>query len=66
LIKKEPNGKLYLHLIDFGLAKNIKDTERLASSASRKGTDAYIPPEAHIKNPNITKQDVWAIGIIAY
>ena len=66
-MKKEENGKMYLHLSDFGIAKNIKDTERLPSSAnSKKGTDEYLAPEVHLKKPSITKQDVWAIGVIAY
>lgn len=67
LVKKEENGKIYLHLSDFGVAKNIKDMERVASSAnSKKGTDEYLAPEVHNKKLNITKQDVWAIGVIAY
>ena len=67
LVKKEENGKIYLHLSDFGIAKNIKDTERMASSVnSKKGTDEYLAPEVHNKKPNITKQDIWAIGVIAY
>ena len=66
-MKKEESGKICLHLSDFGVAKNIKDMEREASSAnSKKGTDEYLAPEVHIKKINITKQDVWAIGVIAY
>ena len=66
-MKKEANGNIYLHLSDFGIAKNIKDTERHSSSInSVKGTYEYLAPEVHNKNPNITKQDVWAIGVIAY
>ena len=66
-MKREANGYIYLHLSDFGIAKNIKDTERVASSISFvKGTNEYLAPEIHNKNPNITKQDVWAIGVIAY
>ena len=56
---------MYLHLSDFGIAKNIKDTERLPSSM-KKGTAEYLAPEAHKENPHIKKQDVWAIGVIAY
>jgi serine/threonine protein kinase len=56
-----------LHLSDFGISKNIKDTERVASSLKNvKGTPKYLAPEAHNENPYITKQDVWAIGVIAY
>jgi serine/threonine protein kinase len=71
LIKRDKNGKIYLHLNDFGTAKSsIVDKNRIVTSVDAKtGTVAYMAPEilnALIKNPDITKQDVWAIGIIAY
>jgi serine/threonine protein kinase len=34
-----------------------------------KGTNEFLAPEIHnakYEKPNISKQDVWAIGIIAY
>jgi serine/threonine protein kinase len=66
-LKKEVNGKIYLHLSDFGISKNIRDEERHKSSTNNvKGTLEYLSPESHLKNPHITKQDVWAIGVIAY
>jgi hypothetical protein len=34
MIKKEKNAKNYLHLSDFGLAKNIQDLDREPSSKS--------------------------------
>jgi serine/threonine protein kinase len=55
LIKREANEKIYLHLSDFGIAKNFKDTERMPSSInSVKGTAEYLAPEVHLKEPNIT------------
>jgi doublecortin-like kinase 1/2 len=70
LIKIDENGKTYLHLSDFGVAKNISDKERLTSAISNvKGTNEYLAPEIHnakLGKPNMTKQDVWAIGVIAY
>ena len=36
LIKSDENGRIYLHLSDFGLAKNSKaDYERLSSTCGR-------------------------------
>jgi NIMA (never in mitosis gene a)-related kinase 1/4/5 len=59
-----------LHLTDFGISKNISDKERVESDlTSFKGTREYLSPEIHNakkEKPNMTKQDVWAIGIIAY
>jgi serine/threonine protein kinase len=71
LIRRELNGRIYLHLSDFGLAKNTNpDYTRLTSSLGRiKGTIEYLAPEilnARLAKPNISKQDVWAIGVIAY
>jgi NIMA (never in mitosis gene a)-related kinase len=69
-MKTEENGKTYLHLTDFGISKNISDKERVQSGITNmKGTSEYLSPEIHNakkEKPNMTKQDVWAIGIIAY
>ena len=71
LIKTEKNGRIYLYLNDFGLAKNTNpDYIRLTSSiGSIKGTIGYLAPEildGKPEKPNISKQDVWSIGVIAY
>ena len=59
-----------MHLSDFGVAKNISDKERISSALSNvKGTNEYLSPEIHdakLDKPNMTKQDVWAIGVMAY
>jgi serine/threonine protein kinase len=68
-MKTEENGNTYLHLSDFGLAKNISDTDRVSSSINMKGTHEYLAPEIHNAlevKPSIIKQDVWAVGVIAY
>jgi serine/threonine protein kinase len=69
-MKKEANGKTYLHLSDFGVSKNISDKDRISSALYNvKGTNEYLSPEIHnakLEKPNMTKQDVWAIGVIAY
>jgi serine/threonine protein kinase len=71
LIRTEKNGKIYLHLNDFGLAKKTKpDYSRLTSSIGAiKGTVEYLAPEilnSKLAKPNMSKQDVWSIGVIAY
>ena len=72
LIKRDKNGRIYLHLNDFGTAKSsIIDEKRIHNTSidTKPGTVAYMAPEilnALIQNPINTKQDVWAIGIIAY
>jgi serine/threonine protein kinase len=61
-----------LHLSDFGLAKNTKPdyTRDSTSQNHTKGTIEYMAPEIldppEDKKPDISKQDVWSIGVIAY
>jgi serine/threonine protein kinase len=71
LIKTETNGKLYLHISDFGTAKNTDpDYERDNTTIGHiQGTIEYLAPEilnAKNERPDISKQDVWSIGVIAY
>jgi serine/threonine protein kinase len=57
-MKREGNGIAYLHLSDFGVAKNISDKERISSALSNvKGTNEYLSPEIHdakLQKPNMT------------
>jgi serine/threonine protein kinase len=61
-----------LHLSDFGLAKNTKpDYDRLTTAKGvLKGTVAFLAPEfleeEQKEKPDISKQDVWSIGVITY
>jgi serine/threonine protein kinase len=71
LVRTESNGRTYLHLSDFGLAKNTNAdyTRRTSTLGGIKGTVEYLAPEilnAGLAKPKISKQDVWSIGVIAY
>jgi serine/threonine protein kinase len=63
LIKSDENGKIYLHLSDFGLAKNTKPAgyvrETTPIDGVAKGTLEYIAPEflikGQLKKPDISK-----------
>ena len=74
LVQKGPKGRIYVHLSDFGKVKNSNPNyERDESSMGViKGTEEYLPPEvleetkSSTEKPPFTKQDVWAIGVIAY
>jgi serine/threonine protein kinase len=61
-----------LHLSDFGLAKNTKPdyTRESTGLGDYRGTFEYMAPEIldppKDKKPDISKQDVWSIGVIAY
>ena len=50
LVKSDENGKIYLHLSDFGLAKNIiPDYVRLSTRINQKGDPRYLPPELFLR-----------------
>ena len=72
LLKTESNGVTYLHLSDFGVAKNTRpEYPRISTNKELlKGTVVYSPPEAlnplKDKKMDISKRDVWSIGVIAY
>ena len=71
-MKKESNGKTYLHLSDFGLAKNTRPdyTRDSTGLGDTKGTVEYMAPEIletpEDKKPDYSQQDIWSIGVIAY
>ena len=71
LMKREANGKTFLHLSDFGAAESIlqQKISVCAQPIPHINTVKYRAPEIlkYIKQkPNITKQNVWSIGVIAY
>ena len=73
LIKKDKNGNINLHLIDFFYAKSsIYDENyiyRITSEGYSNDWLYYMAPEIindTTDREDMTKQDVWAIGIIAY
>ena len=60
LIKTDINGRIYLYLNDFGLAKNMKPNyTRLTSIVGEiRGTVEYLAPEildSSLAKPNISK-----------
>jgi serine/threonine protein kinase len=60
LVKTDSNGKIYLHLTDFGVAKNTLDSGRQHTEIGiPKGTPAYLAPEFYQKKqkerPDISK-----------
>lgn len=57
----DSNG--YLKIIDYGLAKIIKDNEEATSFC---GTPEYIAPELVNKQPYDKNVDWWAVGVLIY
>ena len=59
-------GTQILKLTDFGLSKFKEATIKIETTSGMTGTIAYCSPERFDNNPNSDKEDVWALGIIAY
>ena len=59
-------GTQILKLTDFGLSKFQEATIKIDTTSGMTGTIAYCSPERFDNNPNSDKEDVWALGIIAY
>ncbi|GEM_PF-2666498 len=57
-----------IHVLDFGLAKNLQDATQLTATGQIIGTAAYMPPE-QIDGPadrTVPASDVYALGAVLY
>ena len=57
------DGRGYLHLTDFGIARKIKSGKPITD---KSGTPGYLSPEALLKKPQTFASDFFAIGVICY
>ncbi len=53
-------------LIDFGLGKGVRDTERLTGDGELLGAPAYVAPEQIFQEELDERVDVYGFGITAY
>ncbi|BBM84117.1 serine/threonine protein kinase [Candidatus Uabimicrobium amorphum] len=53
-------------VVDFGLAKNIKQQDNLTKTGDVFGTPKYMAPEISQGTPGTHQVDVYALGIILY
>ncbi|WP_372368007.1 tetratricopeptide repeat protein [Candidatus Uabimicrobium sp. HlEnr_7] len=62
------NSELQPIVMDFGLAKEVKNLEKLSASGAIIGTPSYMSPEqANANNDNVDERsDVYALGVILY
>ena len=63
LISAEPDESGYLRLVDFGLAKNLKQGEKTNTFC---GTPDYIAPEVIMGKNYDHTVDWWSVGILVY
>lgn len=54
-------------LLDFGLAKSLKqDESELTHAGVLTGTPAYMPPERALNGPVSARSDLYSLGCVAY
>jgi len=60
------NTDFGLKLIDFGLAKQLKDDEHGVKISKLQGTIEYMAPEVMNCGQATTMSDMWSVGVVAY
>jgi len=55
-----------IKIVDFGLAKEITDTERTSATEEFAGTAEFISPEQVNGEPLDTKSDIYQVGLIIF
>ena len=69
MISKGKKDAIKLHLNNFIVVLDKNSEENFDEVGDMKGTLEYMPPEilrSQHELPDCSKQDIWAIGIIAY
>ena len=57
------DGRGYLHITDFGIARKMKDGKQILD---KSGTPGYLAPEVLIKKPQNYSSDFFSLGVICY
>ena len=66
-LSKVGDGKQVVKVLDFGLAKLMKDTEALTHANQIIGTLGYMSPEqVQAKKDITTATDIYALGVVLY
>jgi serine/threonine-protein kinase len=66
-ILRQHDQSLFLKVLDFGIAKNIRPASpSLTTSGQVLGTAHYMAPEQALARPVDARTDIYAIGVILY
>ena len=55
---------LFVKLLDFGIAKQLKSGEKLTAVGEALGTPSYMPPEQALGLPIDARTDLYALGLM--
>ena len=53
-------------LLDFGVAKPLRDDPGLSATGTVPGTPAYLAPEILMGRPSSASSDLWSLGVLLY
>jgi eukaryotic-like serine/threonine-protein kinase len=66
-LTREPNGATGVRVLDFGIARFERPSEKLTVTGTLMGTPVYMSPEQAAGESGLdARTDVWSIGAIAF
>jgi len=68
LLDEDPNGAMHVKLTDFGIAKNVSETDVVREQMPTRvhGTLKYLSPEQIKKQAVDGRSDIFSLGVVAY
>jgi serine/threonine protein kinase len=66
-LERKLDGKPWIKILDFGIAKNAQSDFKLTETKSVVGSPSYMAPEQLRSSKLVdTRTDIWALGIVLY
>jgi serine/threonine-protein kinase len=59
--------EVFVKVLDFGIAKNLRDELSVTSTGAMMGTPHYMSPEQMLSSKHVDlRTDLWAVAVLAY
>jgi len=63
----DPEQEAFVKVLDFGIAKNLRDEMNVTSTGTMMGTPHYMSPEQMLSSKHVDlRADLWATAVLAY
>jgi serine/threonine protein kinase len=63
----DPEREVFVKVLDFGIAKNLRDELSVTSTGAMMGTPHYMSPEQMLSSKHVDlRADLWASAVLAY